>query len=59
MTRTQLQGLTNAELVTRARQAAEPYTTTGNLILELADRLDDQFAFVSTPQPDPDQQELS
>lgn len=60
MTRTQLKGMTTRALVEHARRAACPHETTGDLLLELADRLDDQYAFsTSTPQPDPDQQELS
>lgn len=61
MTPTQLKGLNTKQLVDYARRFVKPgheETHRGALIHELADRLDDAYPFVSTPQPDPDQQEL-
>lgn len=60
MTRTQLKAMSTRELVRFAREfiVGRSETQRGLLIAEMADRLDDAFPFVSTPQPDPEQQEL-
>lgn len=59
MTRTQLQALSDAEFVSLCRNhfRRANYALT-DLLAEAVQRLDDQFAFVSAPQPNPDQQEL-
>ena len=62
MTLTQLKAMSNRELVIYARSFVKPgreETHRGALVTELANRLDDAYPFTSTPQPDPDQQELS
>ena len=57
MTRTQLKGLTIRDLIAHARRTAEPHFTDGDLILELAERLDDCYVF-QAPTNDHRQQEL-
>ena len=57
MTRTQLKGMTVRDLIVHARRVAEPYFTDGDLILELAERLDDCYVFEAPP-ADFHQQEL-
>jgi len=56
VTRTQLQAMSARDLVAHARRVAEPHFTDGDLILELAERLDDCYVFDSTdytnPSPD-------
>lgn len=56
MTRTQLKGMRTRELLEHTRRVACPHETTGDLLLELADRLD---AYPFNPEPHPaEQQEL-
>lgn len=57
MTRTQLKGMTVRDLIAHARRTAQPHFTDGDLILELATRLDDCYVF-EAPATDPLQQEL-
>lgn len=56
-TRTQLQAMSARDLIAHARRAAEPHFTDGDLILELAERLDDCYVF-EAPATDHQQQEL-
>jgi len=51
MTRTQLKGMTVRDLIAHARRVAEPYFTDGDLILELAERLDDCYVFEAPMDP--------
>jgi hypothetical protein len=56
MTRTQLQAMSVRDLSAHARRTAEPHFTDGDLILELAERLDDCYVFeapdYANPSPD-------
>jgi len=54
VTRTQLQAMSTRELIEHCRRIACPHETTGDLLLELASRLNDEYAFISHPQPSPE-----
>lgn len=53
MTRTQLQAMTVRDLIAHARRTAEPHFTDGDLILELAERLDDCYVFEASDYTNP------
>lgn len=50
MTRTQLTEMTDRDLIEHVRRVATPHETTGDLLLELANRLDDVYPF--NPEPE-------
>lgn len=55
-TRTELQAMSTRELIEHTRATATPYETTGDLLLELANRLEDGYVFDATTTIDQPQQ---